>query len=234
MSRLCLTVLLVSFAARASAGPTGAASAHAAAATGFPGALAGAVTLSLADNPIFGSRMLDALEMHLRTISAMTGPRAVADYLEVTVLGSVGARGAAKRLRATLASEAISPNKASALLIANALARPEQFPETLDALEARRAGLGKQAAKLFADAPKKGVKEVMSALREAGARVKPRGTPLLYDARGEIAAVFDGSESDGRDPVTIGAPVVAPESYEAYGPGGRPRRSGLAPSPARP
>lgn len=217
--------LLVVFACavRASAGPAG--SVHAAPATGFPGAYLGTVGLSLQADPLYGSRLLDSFELHLRSVTAMTTPLAVRDYLELSVIGA--GVSSPKELRASLGSVTMEPQRAAALLLAHALARPEQFHEVLDGLESKKAGLGKHTAKLLRDASGHGDRRLLKVLRDRGA-VEPRGTPLTYDQLGRFDRLFDGAGSDARDTVELRGPVSVPDGYDGYGPDGRPRRSGLS------
>ncbi|MDD5304864.1 MAG: hypothetical protein PHS14_17340 [Elusimicrobia bacterium] len=226
MKRLAL-VLAVLCAVPAAAGPAGPIDAHAAPATGYSGAYLGTVSLSLARDPFYGSRLLDAFELHLRSVAAMTAPRAVADYLEVAVIGS-GA-GSAKELRAALGKEPMDAQRAAALMLAHALARPAEFHEVLDGLEARKAGLGKHTAELLRETHGPGDRRLIAALRARG-EVKPKGSALTYDRFGQLDRLFDGGGSEGRDAVEISGPVEAPEGYDGYGPDGLPRRSGLKPA----
>lgn len=226
-----LSFVLLLCAARAAAGPAGPVDAHAAPATGYSGAYLGSVGLSLAADPFYGSRLLDSFDMHLRSVAAMTAPRAVTDYLEVAVIGAgVGeGSGSMRAVRAALGVEPMDSQRAAALLLAHALARPEQFPEILDGLEARKAGLGKHTAKLLREANGRGDRRLIAALRARGA-ASPKGAPLTYDRFGQLDRIFDGAGADSRDSVTLSASVAAPSGYDGYGPDGRPRRSGLSPS----
>ena len=222
-----LLILAVLGAVRAAAGPSGPIDAHAAPATGYSGAYLGTVGLSLASDPLYGSRLLDSFELHLRSVAAMTAPRAVSDYLEVAVIGA--GIGSAKALRAALGKETMEPQRAAALLLAHALARPEEFQEVVDGLEARKAGLGKHTAKLLRETSGRGDRKLISALRARG-EIKPKGTALTYDRFGQLDRLFDGGGYDGRDTVTLSAPVSVPAGFDGYGPDGRPRRSGLVPA----
>ena len=219
--------LALAAALPAAAGPAGPVDAHAAPATGYSGAYLGMVSRSLAADPFFGSRMLDSFDLHLRSVAAMTAPKAVRDYLEIAVVGAGVSSPAA--LRASLGTEPMEPQRASALLLAHALARPEQFREVLDGLEAQKAGLGKNTAKLLREANGRGDRGLLAVLRARG-EVKPRGKELTYDRFGQLDRMFDGGGADGRDTVSISGPVPVPEGYDGYGPDGRPRRTGLMPA----
>ena len=223
--------LVVLCTVRAGAGPSGRIDAHAVPATGYSGAYLGSVGLSLAADPFYGSRLLDSFELHLRSVAAMTAPRAVTDYLEVAVIGAgVGTNvGSARALRASLGKEPMDPQRAAALMLAHSLARPEEFPELLDGLEAQKAGLGKHTAKLLREIRGPGDRRLIAALRARG-EVKPKGTALTYDRFGQLDRIFDGTGFDGRDTVHLSGAVSAPAGFDGYGPDGRPRRSGLKPS----
>lgn len=232
MKRLVLAFAVLS-SVRAAAGPAGSVDAHAVPATGYSGAYLGTVSLSLAADPFYASRLLDSFELHLRSVAAMTAPRAVADYLEVAVIGAgVGASvGSAKALRAALGKEPMEPQRAAALMLAHALARPEQFSEVLDGLEARKTGLGKHTAKLLRETSGRGDRRLISALRARG-EVGPKVSALTYDRFGQLDRVFDGGGSGARgaaDSVSTEG-VSAPAGFDGYGPDGRPRRSGLKPA----
>ena len=220
-------VLAVLCAVRASAGPAGPVDAHAAPATGYSGAYLGMVSRSLAADPFFASRLLDSFDLHLRSVAAMTAPKAVRDYLEIAVVGAGVSSPAA--LRASLGKEPMEPQRASALLLAHALARPEQFREVLDGLEAQKVGLGKNTAKLLREADGRGDRGLLAVLRSRG-EVKPKGKELTYDRFGQLDRMFDGGSSGGGDTVSIAGPVAVPEGYDGYGPDGRPRRTGLMPA----
>jgi hypothetical protein len=227
--RRVLSLAAVLAASRAFAGPIGSVDPHAVAPTGFPGAYLGSVSLSLAADPFYASRLLDSFSMHLQAISVMTAAPEVKAYLEQSAMGSTGL----KPLREALGRETLDAPKASALLLANALARPEQFREVMVGLEQMKPGLGKHTASMLRNANVTGSLPLLRALQSAGER-DPEGTPLTYGPDGKIDLLFDGASSDGRDGVVLKDPDPVPaQSYSGYGPDGRPRASGLLP-PARP
>jgi len=225
--RLTPLVLVLLCAVPAAAGPSGPVDAHAAPATGYSGAYLGMVSRSLAADPLFGSRLLDSFDMHLRSVAAMTAPPAVRDYLEVAVIGA--GVSSPRALRASLGTEPMEPQRAAALLLAHALSRPEQFREVVDGLESRKAGLGKHTAKLLRETSGRGDRSLIALLRSRG-EIKPQGAELTYDRFGQLDRMFDGGGSDGRDTVRISGAVSVPSGYDGYGPDGRPRLSGLSPS----
>jgi len=225
--RLLPVIVIFLASTRAVAGPTGAADGHAARATGFPGAYLDAVALSLAADPLYASRLLDGMQMHLRSLTAMTAPLAVSAYLENAVMSTLGAgREAAGRLVASLGREPLDPPKASALLIANALMRPEQFREVLDGLETLKPGLGKQAALILREVKGGGDRRLIEALRVAGKRV-PQGRMLTYGPDGRIDWIFDGAGGGFGHDSSAGE---VPGSFKGEGAAGRPRRSTRPPS----
>lgn len=220
---LALAMLCV---VRAAAGPVGPSDAQAVAATGYSGAYLGSIGLSLAADPLYGSRLLDSFELHLRCVAAMTSPRAVTDYLEMTVIGSGGR--SAKELRAVLGKEPMDTQRAAALMLAHLLARPEAFQEVLGGLEARKAGLGAHMTKLLRETRGQGDRSLIATLRKMG-EVKPKVTALTYDRFGQIGWIFDGIGFDGRDTVHQSGPVSLPAGVVGYGPDGRLRRSDIKP-----
>ena len=209
------------------AGPIGGADVHAVSATGFPGAYLGTVSLSLAADPLYGSRFLDAVEVHLRAVSVMTTPPEVAAYLAQSAAGG----GDMKALRASLGRKTLDAPKASALMIANALSRPEQFREVLDGLERLKPGLGRHSAEMLRKAKVTGSVQLLAALHAAGAR-EPQATPLTYGPDARLNRLFDGGATSGPDGVVLGDPeTVAAPAASGYGPDGRPRLSGLSLAP---
>lgn len=191
-------VLAFVLASRAFAGPSGADDPHAASPTGFPGAYLGSVQLALNDEARYGSRLLDALDEHLQAVCVMTSRREVAGYLEQ----SAGSDGVAS-LRQALGREALDPLKAAALLLADALARPEQFREVLEGLESEQPGVGKQAAKLLEAAKGTGQKELLAALRDAPKRHRRGQEETPYYDGGRIAELFDADSVDGPDGLVL-------------------------------
>jgi len=226
--RRALVLVLLCAAAPARSGPVGAADAHAAAATGFPGAYLSTVRLSLAEDALYGSRLLDAFQLHVRAVTAMTAPRAVAGYLEQAASGDQGLDD----LRAKLGREPLPPPHAAALLVANALTRPEQFREVMDGLETLKPGLGRHAAEILRDARGEGDPRAIAVLRAAGARA-PQGEGLTYGRDGRWATMFDGGAAPRPETAWSGDGAVAVPASYADGPGARPRASGLL-KPERP
>ncbi|MDE2511300.1 MAG: hypothetical protein KGL74_09280 [Elusimicrobia bacterium] len=216
---LRLAVLL--FVPRAFAGPVGAVDAHAAPATGFPGAYLESISLAAASDPFYGSRFLDGLQVHVQAVTGMTAAPAIASYLEQSATAGQGLA----ELKSNLGAVPLDPPKAAALLVANALARPQQFREVLDNLETFKPGLGRHAAEILRRAKGVGDRRVIDALRAAGAR-QPRGQMLTYGSDGRLDLLFDGIKGV-RAAAAEGSVVSVPS---AYGPDGRVRPSGLLPA----
>lgn len=224
-----MSALLLVLALSAHAGPAGPVAGAAARATGFPGAFVGSVALSLQAQPLYGGMLLDSLDLHLRSVLAMRTPEAVRDYLVTAVAGTVAEpKQAAARIREGLGREPMPAPRAAALLLANALARPDQFEEVLNGLETERAGLGRHAAKLLADAHGGGDRRLIGRLNAVGGRLKPRPDNAGYDRAGQLQSLFDGSPSFGV--LDSELPSSVPAEFTGYGPDGRPRRSGLRPA----
>jgi hypothetical protein len=221
VKKVLLAALLLA-SVRSFAGPIGAVDAQAAAATGFPGAYLGSISLAAAADPFYASRFLDGLQTHLQVVAGLTAAPAVASYLEQAATAGQGAAS----LKPILGAAPLDPAKASALLIANALARPQQFREVVDGLETFRPGLGRHAADIFHEAKGQGDRRVIAALRAAGER-KPEGQMLTYGPDGRLDLLFDGIEGV-RAKYAQNTYVTAPASV--YGPNGRPRPSGLLPA----
>lgn len=198
---------------RAVAGPTGAVDPSAARATGFPGAYLRSVSLSMANDPLYGTRFLDGLDLHLRSVSAMTASHAVSGYLDDSVMGAQGVSLLSEKLGAA----PLDPAKASALLVAHALTRPAQFREVLDGLEAVKAGLGQNTARLLRQAKGTGDKRLLKVLRAAG-EPQSRGTLRAYGMGGGLSRLFDGAAG------ASSSEVVVPDSRERVGPRALPVR----------
>jgi hypothetical protein len=198
---LALAFLLAS---RAFAGPSGAGDPHAASATGYPGAYLGSIQLALNDEARYGSRLLDALDEHLQALCVMTSQREVAGYLEM----SAGSDGVAS-LRHVLGREMLDPTKAAALLLAEALSRPEQFREVLDGLESEQPGVGRQAAKLLSGAKGTGQKKLLAALRDAPRRHRRGEKEEAYYSGGKIAELFDADSVDGAEGLVLAEPEAS-------------------------
>ncbi|MDE2490691.1 MAG: hypothetical protein KGM24_07570 [Elusimicrobia bacterium] len=206
------------------AGPVGPAEPQAAAATGFPGAYLNTISLSLAADPLYGSRFLDAMTVHVQTVCGMTAPAAVSGYLASAATD--GAGDLKGYLAPILGRKPLDPPKAAALLVAEALAKPDQFREVVEGLETLKPGLGRHAAAILRAASGLGAADLIAALRSAG-RAAPRGAPLTYGRDGRFDRLFDGSPARPRSYAADDA-VDAP----AYG-DGMPRRTGLSLPPRR-
>jgi hypothetical protein len=201
-SALALALLLA--AGGAFAGPIGAGDPHAASATGFPGVYLASAELALSGEPRYGSRLLDALETHLQAVAVMTNAREVADYLEQ----SAGSEGV-ESLRRALGREPLDPLKAAALLLADALARPEQLHEVLDGLESLKPGVGRHAAELLRGIKGTGEKKLLAALHAAAEKRRGEQTASYYSG-GRLAVLFDATSVEGPEGVVLQDPDAEP------------------------
>ena len=171
-----MRALLLLLSLSASAGPAGPVT-GAARPTGFPGAFVGSVALSLQTQPLYGGMLLDSLDLHLRSVVSMRSPQAVSNYLVDAVAGTVAEpKEAAARLRESLGREPLPAPRAAALLLANALSRPDQFEEILNGLETERAGLGKHAAGLLAGVEGGGDRRLIDRLNAVARASSPART----------------------------------------------------------
>ncbi len=223
-----MNALLLAVAVSVHAGPSGPVT-GAARATGFPGAFVGSVGLSLQTQPLYGGMLLDSLDLHLRSVVSMRTPQAVSAYLVDAVVGTVAEpKEAAARIRESLGREPMPAPRAAALLLANALARPDQFEEIVHGLETQRAGLGKHTARLLAHVEGGGDRRLIGRLNAIGRRLKPRSDNAGYDRQGQLTSLFDGMRAFGI--VDADVAVASPDGFTGYGPDGRPRPTGLTPA----
>jgi hypothetical protein len=159
------------------------------AASSFPTDYLHSVSLSLTAQPFYASHFLNSFQTQLTAVAAIPAAPAAAAYLEKT---AAGGGSNLVDLRAALGRGEIAPEKASALLIANSLVRPEQFREVMDGLETLRPGFGRAAASVLSATSGSGNRKVIAALRAAGER-RPQGEGLTYGPDGRWATMFDGS-----------------------------------------
>jgi hypothetical protein len=195
----------------------------------FPSDFVRSVQLSLAKEPFYGSQLLNGLGRHLQQVVPMPKAESVKLYLEAEVAATPRA---AQALKSSLGRESLEAERAAALLLANGLARPDQFRDVLEGLEAAKPGLGFKVTELLKEAGERGRghPEFMRLLRAVGERSAPVGKPFIYDARGRLSRLFDGT----REEPAGGAMVPAgPVSAEGYRQDGQPRSSGLLPAPKK-
>gem|GEM_PF-2313206 len=178
----------------------------------FPADYLHSVSISLASQPFFAAHMLNSFQTQLTAVAAISAAPAAAAYLEKAATAS----GATLvQLRGSIGRDELTPETASALLIANSLTRPEQFREVMDGLEEMKPGLGRHAAAMLRQASGSGDRRVLAALRAAGER-RPQAEGLTYGPDGRWATLFDGSRAprddgdDGDD-----APRVDPNARDA-------------------
>jgi hypothetical protein len=219
--------VLLFFAARAFAGSVGAGDSGAAKATGFPGAFLGSASLALAADSDYGNKLIDALDVHLAAVGVMTSALEVDDYLDQSVEGASNP----KELRAALGREPLDAAKASALLLADALARPRQFRELIEGLEAMKAGVGKQMGTAVRAARGTGDKKLFKSLHAAASLGRDQ-QPIPYIVAERLSALFDAESVQDGDAVVLGD-AAPPEPDAPAAPALRPRAADLT-RPARP
>jgi len=158
-------------------------------ASAFPADYLRSVSLSIAAQPFYASQLLSSFHAQLTAVAAIPAAPDAAKYLENAATGGKTSLAA---MRADVGREPLAPEKASAILIANSLARPEQFREVMDGLETLKPGLGRHAAAELRGVSGSGNGKVLAALRAAGER-RPQGEGLTYGPDGRWATMFDGS-----------------------------------------
>lgn len=158
-------------------------------ASAFPADYLRSVSLSLAAEPLYASQLLHSFQAQLTAVSALPAAPDAASYLEKAATGGKTSLAA---MRADVGREPLTPEKASAILIANSLARPDQFREVMDGLETLKPGLGLHAAAALRGVSGHGNGKVIAVLRAAGER-KPQGEGLTYGPDGRWAKMFDGT-----------------------------------------
>lgn len=181
-----LAVLLLFFAVP---GPCQTVAVEARPASAFPADYLRSVSLSIAAQPFYASQLLNSFSAQLTAVAAIPAAPDAAAYLEKAATGGKTSLAA---MRADVGRTPLAPEKASAILIANSLARPEQFREVMDGLETLKPGLGRHAAAALRDVSGPGNRKVIATLRAAGER-KPQGEGLTYGPDGRWATMFDGS-----------------------------------------
>lgn len=158
-------------------------------ASAFPADYLRSVSLSIAAQPFYASHFLNSFSAQLNAVAAIPAAPDAARYLENAATGGKTSLAA---VRSDVGREPLAADKASAILIANLLARPEQFREVMDGLETLKPGLGRHAAAALRDVSGAGNGKVIAALRAAGER-RPQGEGLTYGPDGRWATMFDGS-----------------------------------------
>jgi hypothetical protein len=179
-------------------------------ASSFPADYVHSVSIALAAQPFYASYLLNSFQTQLSAVAALPAAPAAAAYLEkAATAGGV----TLAQLRGEIGRDALTPQTASALLIANSLTRPEQFREVMDGLETLKPGLGRHAAAALRAASGHGDGRVLAALRAAGER-RPQAEGLTYGPDGRWATLFDGSPAPRGD-FDDDAPRVDPNARDA-------------------
>lgn len=153
------------------------------------------VSISLAQDPLFAGRMLQQFDLHLSAVLSMRSPEEVGEYLRAEILAAEdGSARTLKQVNAALGEKGLDPRAASALLLANSLARPDQTVELLVGMERQREAWGQHAGHIlqsvghaFGRSP-----AFVSMLYEIGKQVKPLPHLTRYDAGGRLKGIFDG------------------------------------------
>lgn len=162
--------------------------------TGFVPDYLTTLSKSMEQDPYFASRLLGGLDHHLEQVKPMTSPQHVADYLKDRITAGRKGIWATARVKAAIGTSAMDAEQASALLLANALARPDQFQEVLRGMERIRPSWGQHASHLLKDTgPAPGASPAfLNILRGLGDASKPAPFPGIYDASGKLQGLFDG------------------------------------------
>lgn len=140
-----------------------------------PGFLA-SMSVALRTEPFYASKVLAALDGQVREFPRPTPAAAVRLRDRITAGRSVA------RFNEELGQKPLDETRAAAILLANAMARPEQFREVADGLETLRAGLGAG---------------VVRALGRIAQGTVPRSAHAVYTAKGGLDALFDGAPAPG-------------------------------------
>jgi hypothetical protein len=154
----------------------------------FPAAMARAASAGAAADPLYHGKLLGALDVQVKAISAMGSPAQVSAYLNAAAGASDEA--GKRRLAQAVESGALTPEAAAALLTGSGLHHTDWLADALDELEDVRSGLGKGARRVFMDADGGGDRRLIEALRAAASRL-PRGTLSGYGDELALAAMFD-------------------------------------------
>jgi len=155
----------------------------------------GAMSLSMHQQEFYGSYLLQGFHSHLAQIMPMQEPQKMAEYLKAEIEGSGRDYMPMGKQAKVLGQSPVEAKKASAILLANALASPNSFQDVVTGLEGLKPGLGNKVSEILREAPKSstgGNYTFLGALRQLGERIRPKMQPLLYNAKGEIEAFFDG------------------------------------------
>ena len=186
VKRLAVLLLLLSSSAGAQQ--------YRAAAVGVPfvPAYLGSVALSLSADPFYASRLLNAFGAELARVTAAPTPLSAAEGLKARIAGPAAL--ALPQVAKELGAKVLEPERAAAVLAANALARPDQFQEVVTGLSELKPGLGERVVESLREAPpaRGGSPQVLGRLRELGRSVVPSPAGDYYDSSGHLRRFFDG------------------------------------------
>ena len=151
-----------------------------------------AVSLALDSRPFYASKLLNSLDLHIREVASR--PRDAGGYLKGEIVGSGRSEIPVARFNAELGRKPLEDANASALLLANALSRPDQFQEVLSGLETLAPGLGRRVTESLKSAGEIAGADyrAVASLRRLGETIKPHPEGLTYDSKGKLDLFFDG------------------------------------------
>jgi len=148
-----------------------------------------AVSMSIQQTPFYATMLLNAFDFQMRQVAPMTAPQAGA-YLKSEILGSGKAAIAVARFNEQLGRQPIEEHRAAAVLLANAVARPDQFQKIVNAFEDVKPGLGRQLAARIESG-----KQAPGAFSSTLSRLEAyhaQPEHAVYNSRGELESLFDG------------------------------------------
>lgn len=188
-----------------------------------------AVSLALRQDPLYASRLLGQFHSNLDRVLPLKTPQEVVSQLQDRVTGSGKEALTPAQLKRDLGSSPMDAGRASALLLANALMRPEQFQEVVSGLEGLKPGLGARLSDALKEADSREASpSFLRLLNAVGRKTIPRPEMLTYDSKGGLDLVFDGKGLGASGDVY--EPSAVETEYTGYGQDGKPRASGLKPS----
>jgi hypothetical protein len=154
----------------------------------------GSMSLSLRERPFYASELLGAFHSRLAAIETLPDPDSVARSLQAGIEGEGKDRKSMKARAEELGAAAVPAERAAAILMANALTRPDQFQEVVNGLESVKPGLGSKVSATLRDAggTPGASPGLVRILRQVGSKIAPQITNGVYNAKGELERLFDG------------------------------------------
>jgi hypothetical protein len=150
--------------------------------------------LSLKQDAFYASRFMGAFNQHLDHIAPMQDPQAIAVYLQDEITATQ-ARSTLDDVAAKLGQDVLAARTASAVLLANALVRPDQAETVLVEMEKMVPAWGQQAAHSIDETGHwPGIAPGFARILNSTARaVRPAPHNVTYNSRGKLNGLFDGS-----------------------------------------